>query len=161
MLCLAVALSGIYIADSRRRRAEKLRLISFFLSECIRLCKTDRYSVCELLTELSSDIRLCSLEFLKNAAAKMKEGENLRRIWNEAVNASEEFLPDRESLTLLLQLSSAFGRPTRDEFLGLCSRLQNAFSEKAQAERLKWEKSREAMVCSGVLAAAAIFFIFM
>ncbi len=161
MLCLAIALSGIYIADRARKRAEKLRLISLFFSECIRLCRTDRYSALELLRELSSDRRLACLEFLEPAVAEMDEGENLKMLWCRGVSACAEALPDRESLSLLLQFSSALGRPSREEFLECCDSLHTAFNEKAHMERQKWEKSREAVVCSGVLAAAAIFFIFM
>lgn len=94
-------------------------------------------------------------------AEGINEGANIKILWEAAVEKSAGAIYCSSEKSLLLQFSSALGRQTREEFLSVCTALSQEFSLRAERLRRSWEKTGESVALTGVLIAAAVFFIFM
>ena len=114
-----------------------------------------------MLSLLSRREEFGRLSFLSHAARELSEGDNIREIWTSAVTCADSGIYDKEAVQLLVQFGNSFGRLSKEDFLESCRHYNEIFSERAAMQRKSWEKSREGIVCSGILAGAAVFFIFM
>ena len=87
-------------------------------------------------------------------------GDNLKSLWLRAVNMENNTI-SRNAKESLSEFSEAFGKESKEGFCSRCLYFADSFSSEYEKEKAKWEKNREITVYTGILAGAALFFIFM
>ncbi len=87
-------------------------------------------------------------------------GCDVKEIWAECINSDKKILClDAASKELLLSFRDCFGNIPLNIFCDKCIRFGERFALLSQKEEAAWEKNRSLVLSSGVLAAAAVFFI--
>lgn len=121
--------------------------------------KTGLWDFRVILEKLSPKYK--SLTFTENVLFYYESGENLREIWEREIEKFCPFYVRTEIKKLLSSFSEVFGRCTKESFVKRCGDFL-CFAEKLLlSEEKRYEKNCTVTVYSGVLAAAAIFFIFI
>ena len=156
-LCTAIALTGFYLAFLQNKKIRLLRELSAFFSDMGEMGKTGLWDIREILEKLS--LKYKGLSFTGNVLSFYESGENLREIWEREIGNFCPFYINAEIKNLLTSFSEVLGRCTREGFVKRCEDF-SSFAEKLLiAEEKRYEKNRTVTMYSGVLAAAAIFFI--
>ena len=159
-LCLAVSLSGIYAAFVRRKRLQLLFDIADFfleLSGSVRLCCCD---IIGIIDRISRRDVFRNLDFLSELLDENADGCNLKQLWRSCISrsASLRFIPT-SAKNLLYSFCDYFGKLPPESFCEKCLLYSESFRKLAISENEKWEKNRSLIVSSGILCAAAVFFI--
>ncbi len=159
-LCLAVSLSGIYISFIRKRRLKILfDTADFFfeLSDAVRLRRGD---IINCIDSLCRREGFGNLDFINEIKEKCTEGCNIKKVWTDCIKKSSSLksipISARE---MLCSFSDNFGKLPPDSFCEKCRIYSEIFRKIAISENEKWEKNRTLIMSSGVLCAAAVFFI--
>ena len=160
VLTLSIALTGIYISAAERKKAEILQKISLFFYEMRRLCQKGSYTIEEVFRKTACMNELQGLDFPVFLNENFSSGENLKSLWLQAVSYENKSL-SRKARDSLSAFSEEFGKESREGFCSRCLYYGELFEDEARKEKAKWEKNREITVYTGILAAAAVFFIFM
>lgn len=160
-LCTAIALSGLYLSLLQNKRLQLLRDICAFFREMRELGGTGFSSFPEIFERLSGERKYRRLTFIDTVASRYESGQNLREIWDCTVQSFCPLYMNSAIKGLLLSFSDVFGRCTREDFIKRCGELSVLAEGLLSASEKRYEKNRSMTVYSGVLAAAAIFFIFI
>ncbi len=159
-LCLAVSLSGIYASFVRRKRLRLLFDISDFFLE---LSCNVKLRCCDIIGSINRISRLenfRNLDFLAELLEGSRDGCNLKQLWCSCINGSVSLraVPSA-ARSLLCSFSDYFGKLPPDSFSEKCILYSESFRKLAVSENEKWEKNRTLVVSSGILCAAAVFFV--
>ena len=119
------------------------------------------YSLEEIFSRLSADESLSALPFIREIFHGFSSGADMKKQWECCVEAFCVSYADKKTGNQLISFSAAFGKLSYEEFGLLCEKYYSDFALMAEREQKNWEKNREITVYSGVLVAAAVFFIFM
>ena len=160
-LCAAIALTGLYLSYLHGKRLKFLKELASFFEELGQLCFSGTGDICLCLERLYKKQKHNELTFLGEILCEYKNGDNFKEVWKRSVKNNSSYLADSEVNLLLEAFSEAFGKGTREDFCKSCSDYSVVFRQLFEREEKKREKSRELTVYSGVLAAAAVFFIFI
>lgn len=159
-LCTAIALSGLYLSFLQNKRLRLLRDISGFFTEMGEMGGTGISDFREIFTYLSEKEKYRRLTFIKTVLSRYDSGENLKEIWECEVQAFCPFYIKPDLRSLLLSFSDVFGRCPRESFIKKCEAFSSLARKLLSEEEKRYDKNRSMTVYSGVLAAAAVFFIF-
>lgn len=87
-------------------------------------------------------------------------GCNIRDLWRDSLNSDKElYVLDKASKELLLSFQECFGKNPLCVFSEKCKSYGSRFLSLFEEEQAMWEKNRTLFLSSGILAAAAVFFI--
>ncbi len=159
-LCLAVSLSGIYVSLLRKKKLKVLSVAADFffeLAESVRLRYGDIISCIDIICSREGSE---SLDFIFEIKRKYTDGCNIKKVWSDCVRESSSVrgLPVA-ARELLLAFGDNLGKLPSDGFCEKCRMYSDALRKLAITENDKWEKNRTLIMSSGVLCAAAVFFI--
>lgn len=160
-LCTAIALSGLYLSFLQNKRLKLLREICDFFAETGELGRTAFSDFTGIFESLVSRRKYKRLTFIEKVLSRYDCGENLKEIWYAEAEAFCPFYINAEAKRLLLSFSEVFGRGTRESFINRCGDYSLLARKILSEEERRYEKNRGITVYSGVLAAAAVFFIFI
>ncbi len=160
-LCTAITLSGLYLSLLQNKRLRLLRELCAFFGDIGELAGSGRSDFTEIFSSLSEARKYRYLTFIDTVASRYESGQNLKEVWKSAVQSFCPFFINSEIKTLLFSFSDVFGRCTREGFLKRCGEISSLAGRLLSEEEKRYEKNRSMTVYSGVLAAAAIFFIFI
>ncbi len=161
-LCLAFSLSGIYVSLIKKRRIGLLfEIAEFFgeLSDSVMLRRGDILCCIKLMS--SRDGFPCS-DFANEISVKCTPGCNMKDVWVDCIKGSPYLKGlSADASERLCGFSDNFGKLPPDVFCEKCRIYSEAFRKIATGENEKWEKNRTLIMSSGVLCAAAVFFILL
>lgn len=158
-LCTAIALTGFYLAFLQNKRLQLLKELCAFFSDMGEKGGTGFSDFREIFTCLSKKRKYRRLTFIDAVLSRYDSGENLKEIWDCEVQAFCPFYINSDMQSLLLSFSDVFGRCTKESFIKRCEDFSSLARKLLSEEEKRYEKNRSITVYSGVLAAAAIFFI--
>ena len=156
-LCSAIALTGFYLAFLLNKKIRLLNALCNFFSDMGEMGKTGLWDIAEILARLSGKYK--ELSFIEDVLSLYEGGENLREIWEREIESFCPFYISSEIKGLLSSFSEVMGRSTREGFIKRCEDFSSSAQRLLIAEEKHYEKNRTVTMYSGVLAAAAIFFI--
>ena len=160
-MCTAIALSGLYLSLLQNKRLRLLRELCAFFGDIGELAGSGRSDFTEIFSRLSEARKYRYLTFIDTVASRYESGQNLKEVWKCAVQSFCPLYMNSAIKDLLLSFSDVFGRCTREDFIKRCGELSVLAEGLLSASEKRYEKNRSMTVYSGVLAAAAIFFIFI
>lgn len=158
-LCTAIALTGFYLAFLQNRKIRLLKELSAFFSDMGEMGKTGLWDFREILERLYPKYK--GLTFVGSVIANYDCGENLKEIWEQETGNFCPLYISAEMKKLLSSFADVFGRCSREGFVKRCRDFSDIAEGLLASEEKRYEKNRTVTVYSGVLAAAAIFFIFI
>ncbi len=158
-ICTAIALTGFYLSYLQNKRLKVLRELCAFFSETGELGGTGFSDFTGIFKSLAENRKYTRLTFIERVISRYDSGENLKEIWEDEVQTFCPFYINSAVKPLLLSFSEVFGRCTRDSFIKRCEEYSFLAGKILSEEEKRYEKNRSITVYSGVLTAAAIFFI--
>ncbi len=158
-ICTAIALTGFYLSYLQNKRLKVLRELCAFFSETGELGGTGFSDFTGIFKSLAENRKYTRLTFIERVISRYDSGENLKEIWEDEVQTFCPFYINSGIKPLLLSFSEVFGRCTRDSFIKRCEEYSFLAGKILSEEEKRYEKNRSITVYSGVLTAAAIFFI--
>lgn len=146
----------------RKKNLEYIRYVSEFFAEFASLTTLMELDAAKCVGRLCAMQRFSMLDFLKCIDTNYYPGCNFREIWIRSVTECKEYPSNNEDVQeLLLSFADVFGKYSIDEFSGKCTEYSQKTADIYAAEKLKWERNRSLHAGAGILAAAAVFIIFI
>lgn len=161
-VCLAFSLSGIYVSFIKKKRIKVLFDTADFFSGLSDEVKLRRGDVLCCIENICARDGGRTPEFINEIKEKCCSGCNVKEVWNDCISRSSllKFFPS-VARDRLFSFSDNLGKLPPDVFCEKCRIYADAFRKIATGENEKWEKSRTLITSSGVLCAAAVFFILL
>jgi len=154
-------MTGFYLSCLHRKKLDILRNLSLFFEELGELCKTGLFDFPLCLKMLGEKQKYKDLTFIKTVLSEYRNGENLKDVWENSLKGWCPLYVNSEIRGYMLSFSEVFGKSTRESFSNRCRDYSSYIRRIYLSEESKWEKNRDLTVYSGVLAAVALFFIFV
>ncbi len=148
--------------SARKKNLEYIRAVSEFFSEFASITTLMELDAARCVEKLSSMPRFNILGFLEYINTDFYPGCNFRELWISSVTECKELPFYNENVQeLLLSFADVFGKYSIDEFSGKCTEYSLKTADLYNSEKEKWEKNRSLHAGAGILAAAAVFIIFI
>ncbi len=152
-------MTGFYLSFLQNKRLQLLKDLCAFFSDMGDLGGTGFSDFSEIFTLLAKKRKYRRLTFIDAVLSRYDSGENLKEIWDCQVRDFCPFYINSDIQSLLLSFSDVFGRCSKESFIKRCGDFSSLARKLLSEEEKRYEKNRSMTVFSGVLAAAAIFFI--
>ncbi len=154
-------MSGIYLSFLHKKKLSILKRLCDFFYEFGQLCSIGTYDIPDCFEKLSSAGAFSELTFINDILSLYSSGENLKEIWYRSADGFCPFYLEQNAKQQLHSFGDVLGKVSKESFLERCEAFSSAFKKMAEKEELRWEKNRDITVYSGLLVAAAVFFIFI
>lgn len=159
-LCAALSMTGLYFSRLHNKKMRLMKTLAdffFSFSQAAVMLETD---ISECIKRLGNLPKFAGLEFPSFFDERFVFGCDVKEIWNESVNEDKSLIYlDSSAKALLLSFCECFGKYPLNVFSDKCIFYGEQFTGLYQKEEARWEKNRSLVLSSGVLAAAAVFFV--
>ena len=153
-------MTGFYISRQHGKKIKILKALEDFFYGFSQFMPPTEDGIAGCIKRLSIAESLKELSFPKIFSENFYFGCDVRKLWRESISDDIAVNYIGEQLkSVIVSFSDYFGNIPMDVFCSKCETFGGMFSEILQKENEKWEKNRSLFVSSGVLGAAAVFFI--